>query len=214
VEPGGTRVGRARLRQCGRPARWLHDAGQLVLHRLPAPAGPQLLPSARTLPPGTIETPHGTTIVSATFAGGVVMAGDRRATMGNVIRPAPDIEKVFRLTSSPASASPARPASRSSSSGCSGRARALREDRGRPAVPGRQGQSPRHVDPRQPRQCHAGPGRRPVVRRLRPRDRARRIFSYDVTAAATRSTRSTRSAPLDVRSRLAQEAVRPGAVRG
>ena len=40
------------------------------------------------------EIPHGTTIVAATFAGGVVMAGDRRATMGNIIAQR-DIEKVF-----------------------------------------------------------------------------------------------------------------------
>jgi proteasome beta subunit len=38
--------------------------------------------------------PHATTIVAATFPGGVVMAGDRRATMGNVIAQR-DIEKVF-----------------------------------------------------------------------------------------------------------------------
>ena len=39
-------------------------------------------------------TPHGTTIVAATFPGGVVVAGDRRATMGNIIAQR-DIEKVF-----------------------------------------------------------------------------------------------------------------------
>ncbi len=38
--------------------------------------------------------PHATTIVAATFAGGVVMAGDRRATMGNLIAQR-DMEKVF-----------------------------------------------------------------------------------------------------------------------
>ena len=38
--------------------------------------------------------PHGTTIVAVTFPGGVVMAGDRRATMGNLIAQR-DIEKVF-----------------------------------------------------------------------------------------------------------------------
>ena len=43
---------------------------------------------------GAIEAPHGTTIVAATFPGGVVLAGDRRATMGNVIAQR-DIEKVF-----------------------------------------------------------------------------------------------------------------------
>jgi proteasome beta subunit len=41
-----------------------------------------------------LDAPHGTTIVAATFAGGVVMAGDRRATMGHVIAQR-DIEKVF-----------------------------------------------------------------------------------------------------------------------
>ena len=57
---------------------------------------PELLPSRRTLPAGDAATlsPHATTIVSATFPGGVVMAGDRRATMGNVIAQR-DIEKVF-----------------------------------------------------------------------------------------------------------------------
>ena len=38
--------------------------------------------------------PHGTTIVAATYPGGVVMAGDRRATMGNIIAQR-DIQKVF-----------------------------------------------------------------------------------------------------------------------
>jgi len=38
--------------------------------------------------------PHGTTIVAATFAGGVAIAGDRRATMGSMIAQR-DIEKVF-----------------------------------------------------------------------------------------------------------------------
>jgi proteasome beta subunit len=55
---------------------------------------PDLLPGQRALPEGRIESPHGTTIVAATFAGGVIMAGDRRATMGNVIAQR-DIEKVF-----------------------------------------------------------------------------------------------------------------------
>ncbi|MEV6008293.1 proteasome subunit beta [Streptomyces sp. NPDC051976] len=57
---------------------------------------PELLPGNRTLPPlkGAIELPHGTTIVAATFDGGVILAGDRRATMGNMIAQR-DIEKVF-----------------------------------------------------------------------------------------------------------------------
>lgn len=57
---------------------------------------PDLLPGALTLPPGNASelAPHGTTIVAATFPGGVVMAGDRRATLGNLISQR-DIEKVF-----------------------------------------------------------------------------------------------------------------------
>lgn len=57
---------------------------------------PELLPSRRSLPPGNAGdlAPHATTIVAATFDGGVVMAGDRRATMGNIIAQR-DIEKVF-----------------------------------------------------------------------------------------------------------------------
>ena len=56
---------------------------------------PHLLPSRRALPVGsTLEAPHGTTIVTVTYDGGVVMAGDRRATMGNIIANR-DMEKVF-----------------------------------------------------------------------------------------------------------------------
>lgn len=57
---------------------------------------PEMLPGNRQLPPvqGVVQAPHGTTIVASTFPGGVVLAGDRRATMGNVIAQR-DIEKVF-----------------------------------------------------------------------------------------------------------------------
>jgi len=61
-------------------------------------AAPELLPGAAGLavPAGlAAELPHGTTIVAAAFNGGVVMAGDRRATSGNMIAQR-DIEKVFR----------------------------------------------------------------------------------------------------------------------
>jgi proteasome beta subunit len=44
---------------------------------------------------GGPDLPHGTTIVAAVCADGVVMAGDRRATAGNMISQR-DIEKVFR----------------------------------------------------------------------------------------------------------------------
>ena len=57
---------------------------------------PDLLPTRRSLPQGNAGdlAPHATTIVAASFAGGVVMAGDRRATMGSVIAQR-DIQKVF-----------------------------------------------------------------------------------------------------------------------
>jgi proteasome beta subunit len=56
---------------------------------------PELLPSGRPLPSGaSIEAPHGTTIVALLYDGGVIMAGDRRATMGNIIANR-DMEKVF-----------------------------------------------------------------------------------------------------------------------
>jgi proteasome beta subunit len=61
-----------------------------------ADAAPDLLPSRRTVPQGQLGdlAPHATTIVAATYPGGIVMAGDRRATMGNIIAQR-DIEKVF-----------------------------------------------------------------------------------------------------------------------
>ena len=56
---------------------------------------PHLLPTAGS---GALSAeympPHGTTIVAAVFDGGVVMAGDRRATAGNLIAQR-DIEKVY-----------------------------------------------------------------------------------------------------------------------
>jgi len=57
---------------------------------------PDLLPGRRAVPQGNVGdlVPHGTTIVAATFPGGLVVAGDRRATMGNIIAQR-DIEKVF-----------------------------------------------------------------------------------------------------------------------
>nr|WP_230415521.1 proteasome subunit beta [Micromonospora tarapacensis] len=54
-----------------------------------------MLPGRRALPPGMAAdlAPHATTIVAVAASGGVVMAGDRRATMGNLIAQR-DIEKV------------------------------------------------------------------------------------------------------------------------
>lgn len=58
---------------------------------------PELLPGRKPLPVGMPAdvVPHATTIVALVFDGGVVMAGDRRATMGNLIA-SRDIEKVHQ----------------------------------------------------------------------------------------------------------------------
>nr|WP_307844447.1 proteasome subunit beta [Actinospica acidithermotolerans] len=58
---------------------------------LPGRRAASLGASTGTLP---FDPPHGTTIVALTFPGGVVMAGDRRATAGNVIA-SREIQKVF-----------------------------------------------------------------------------------------------------------------------
>lgn len=56
---------------------------------------PELLPGSRgSERTSDLEVPHGTTIVALTFADGVLIAGDRRATAGNLIA-ARDLEKVF-----------------------------------------------------------------------------------------------------------------------
>jgi proteasome beta subunit len=77
------------------PAAYLTPGSSSFIDFLSAQA-PELLPHRRTLPAAATAdlAPHGTTIVAATFTGGVIMAGDRRATMGNVIAQR-DIEKVF-----------------------------------------------------------------------------------------------------------------------
>ncbi|MFC8423329.1 proteasome subunit beta [Streptomyces sp. NPDC057236] len=56
---------------------------------------PELL-GTRTPPEGVraTEVPHGTTILALTYADGVLIAGDRRATMGNLIAQR-DLEKVL-----------------------------------------------------------------------------------------------------------------------
>jgi proteasome beta subunit len=69
--------------------------GSSSFHDFVRRVAPDVLPSPGSAAAGAGDlTAHGTTIVAATFPGGVVMAGDRRATMGNVIAQR-DIEKVF-----------------------------------------------------------------------------------------------------------------------
>jgi proteasome beta subunit len=78
----------------GLPAAYLR-AGSSSFTEFLGDVAPDLLPGRGT--PGADAAhlaPHGTTIVSATYPGGVVMAGDRRATMGNMIAQR-DIEKVY-----------------------------------------------------------------------------------------------------------------------
>ncbi|MDH6213952.1 proteasome subunit beta [Streptomyces pseudovenezuelae] len=58
---------------------------------------PQLLPMSPQLPPGVRAAPgrfpHGTTVLALAYRDGVMIAGDRRATMGNLIAQR-DLEKV------------------------------------------------------------------------------------------------------------------------
>ena len=81
--------------EAGRLPRAFLTAGSSSFSEFVAAHSPQLLPNRRPLPPGMVpEAPHGTTIVTTTYAGGVVMAGDRRATAGSMIANR-EIEKVF-----------------------------------------------------------------------------------------------------------------------
>ena len=56
---------------------------------------PGHVPSGQLAGGPLADLPHGTTIVAASFEGGIVMAGDRRATAGSMIAQR-DIEKVLR----------------------------------------------------------------------------------------------------------------------
>src|SRR3989440_302637 len=58
------------------------DAGPSATYGRSAPEALLQVPSGRAAP---LDVPHGTTIVCIRYAGGVVMAGDRRATEGYTI---------------------------------------------------------------------------------------------------------------------------------
>ena len=121
----------------------------------------------RRRPGGDLSVPHATTCVALRFADGVVMAGDRRATVRQ-----PDLAPVDgegrpgrslqrrrdrRRRRAGDGDDPAVPAA----------ARALREGRGLGAEPRGQGQPALDDGPRQPPGGDAGHGRRPALRRLR-----------------------------------------------
>jgi proteasome beta subunit len=77
------------------PAAFLAPGSSSFTDFLTAHADHLLPGRPAALPPGGVPPlPHATTIVALTFDGGVVMAGDRRATMGNLIAHR-EIEKVF-----------------------------------------------------------------------------------------------------------------------
>src|SRR6478735_7713162 len=87
---------RARVRPEGWPVSW-PQRDQLHF--------PSSLPGAPSVPMNRTGSehqglaagdalPHGTTIVALTYPGGVVMAGDRRATQGNMIA-SRDVKKVY-----------------------------------------------------------------------------------------------------------------------
>ncbi|MEE1621211.1 proteasome subunit beta [Zafaria sp. Z1313] len=81
------------MRPKGRPVAVEVPAGPSFFEHL-ARERPELLPGQRTGTVPEAAVPHATTIVALAHDGGVVMAGDRRATIGNVIA-SRHMEKVY-----------------------------------------------------------------------------------------------------------------------
>lgn len=81
----------------GLPAAYLSAVSSSFTEFLRSQA-PELLPGARaselTNQAALADVPHGTTIVAVAYQGGVLLAGDRRATSGNLIAQR-DMEKVY-----------------------------------------------------------------------------------------------------------------------
>jgi 20S proteasome alpha/beta subunit len=163
---------------------------------------------ARTLDPLTaapaVQAPHGTTVVALRYADGVVMAGDRRATAGNIIAHRP-WRRSSRPTASPPWPLPARPAwrlrwsaSSRSSSSTTRRSRAPRSrSRARPTS------WPRWCASTCPWPCRASPSCRSSPATTRPAASGR-IFSYDATGGHYEDTdfQATGSGGRDARSTI------------
>jgi proteasome beta subunit len=81
----------------GLPSEAFFTSGTSSFTEFLATHRPRLLPTAPQLPAGVRaapdRVPHGTTVLALTYRGGVLIAGDRRATMGNLIAQR-DLEKV------------------------------------------------------------------------------------------------------------------------
>lgn len=67
----------------------LSSFAELLRHR-----APHLLPTPSQIAGSGADLPHGTTIVAVKYPGGVLIAGDRRATQGNMIA-GRDVQKVY-----------------------------------------------------------------------------------------------------------------------
>ena len=138
------------------------------------------------------------------------MAGDRRATMGNLIAHR-DIEKVFadRRVHLRRHRRHRRAGDRAGAA-VPGRARALREDRGRPDVARGQGQPAATMIRGNLGHGDAGPGRRAAVRRVRHDHRHRPDLLLRRDRRLLRGARPPqRRVRLAVRPRLAEEALPP-----
>ncbi|CAL9345147.1 Proteasome subunit beta [Streptomyces sp. enrichment culture] len=80
----------------GRPVAEFFTPGTSSFTEFLAAHRPGLLVTRRLLPDGvraSDDVPHGTTVLALTYRDGVLIAGDRRATMGNLIAQR-DLEKV------------------------------------------------------------------------------------------------------------------------
>ncbi len=180
---------------------------------------PELLPVNRHAVPSD-AVPHGTTIVALKYPGGVVMAGDRRSTQGNMIAGPRRAEGLHhrrlhgdRHRRHRGHRRRVRPAVR-------GRTGALRKARGRCTDVRRQGEPARDHGPGQPRRRAAGLRRAAAARRLRPRRpqpggrRSNRLLRRGRRLELRGRGLSVGGVGLDLRQVVDEEAVLAGGRRG